>query len=62
MSNDIEVDEGDVEERRPEDYCPDCGSDPLDRDLHVEGCRRIGQTTEIQCGPPWAPFPEEVST
>jgi len=38
--------------------CPDCGDDPNDHTSHADGCRRIGTAVEIQCGPPWNPFPE----
>jgi hypothetical protein len=38
--------------------CPDCGDDPKEPQQHADGCRRIGQSAEIQCGPPWQPFPE----
>lgn len=39
------------------EHCPDCGCDPNDHEMHAEECRRIGQRADIQCGPPWKPWP-----
>lgn len=39
--------------------CPDCGDDPEDHTLHKDDCRRVGQGVELQCGPPWNPWPED---
>ena len=40
-------------------HCPDCGCDPEDHLQHADGCRRIGASVELQCGPPWNPWPGE---
>lgn len=41
------------------EHCPDCGCDPDDHESHADGCRRIGTSVHLQCGPPWNPWPTD---
>jgi hypothetical protein len=45
-----------------DEHCPDCGCDPDNHTLHVDGCRRCCQPVELQCGPPWNPWPGETTS
>lgn len=62
---DEQLDELIEQERRglqpDHEHCPDCGCDPQDHTMHAEGCRRIGQLDSLQCGPPWMPWPADVT-
>lgn len=41
------------------EHCPDCGCNPADHTEHADGCRRIGTSVALQCGPPWNPWPDD---
>lgn len=40
--------------------CPDCDLDPHDQTLHTSACRRVAMGAEIQCGPPWNDWPDDL--
>lgn len=56
------ADKAEIEQLGLEDghiCCPDCGDDPKNHTQHQPDCRRVGQATELQCGPPWNPWPDD---
>lgn len=62
--------------QRSAPVCPDCGDNPDEFGSHLPTCRRIAMampvpigpdrsewsdpTLDLQCGPPWADWPEGV--